>query len=154
MVVSSAAATIAYLWAHDESDLKDRYLIGSTLILVAIFMTFYHVNSEYFIFVVPLLIVMASRVLDHIVAYAISILAWAINFFEGVHFQTRVAIHEGKSAFIDIYTVLIPFPPETALLISRIAFIGLCFGVLVHLIRSLGLPAFNSPPRLSARTAE
>jgi hypothetical protein len=154
IAVSLAVATIVYLWMNRYRALEDRYLIGSALILTIVFVTFYHVNSEYYIFVVPVLLVMASKALDHLIAHAISILAWAINFFEGVHLQTRVNIHGGKGAFIELYTRMFPFAPETSLLVSRLAFVGLCIGTIVYLIYSLCTPSLRSSAWLAPRPAD
>lgn len=99
---------------------------GLTLITIMaamqlfVYMWFYHCDPEYYLIVMPAVLVcfpVMAAVLIGVVGFS---LPFAINLFYGVHRAQSVDVGAGKGAFVNLYHRLIPFDPGAMHTISLV----------------------------------
>lgn len=107
--------------------------------LLWVFTLFYHVNPEYFIMVLPLLLLTFTKAAQ---LFAIAVLfsaLWAVNFIDGVR-QALLLGGDigGKAVFVKLYQAVIPLEPATAfVLILLLAVVMTLFFAVASTRRSL-----------------
>ncbi len=112
-----------------------------------VFALFYEISPEYYMMLVPVLMVVLSLRLAAAVLGGMLPIAWAINFFYGVEMATAPAAAERKAAFIRLYYSIFPVPPGILHNVSLIVFSILSFWLAMHVTRQL----LREQPRAAAK---
>ena len=124
----------------------ERDLLGLRLLkLIAamwlwVFALFYEIGSEYYMMLVPLLMVVLNPRLAVGVLGGMLSIAWAISFFQGVEMATAPEAIERKAAFIRLYNAIFPFDPGTMHTLSVVVFVLLIFWLAAYVTKELLRP--------------
>lgn len=124
----------------------ERDLLGMRLLkLMAamwlwVFALFYLIGPEYYMMLVPLLIVVLNPRLAVGVLGGMLSIAWAINFFQGVEMATAPEAIERKASFIRLYNAIFPFDPGTMHTLSVAVFALLSFWLAAYVTKELLRP--------------
>jgi hypothetical protein len=79
--------------------------------LLWVFVLFYHVNPEYYVLVMPVVLLSSLRRKDLLPVVLLLTIPWAVNFFFGVRNAVLAEVGGGKGVFVGIYQALFPFDP-------------------------------------------
>jgi hypothetical protein len=112
-----------------------------TALFLWLFATFYLVNPEYYVYVLPLILLIIPRH-SRVELFLLTLLftaPWLVNFGYGVH-QGPQGSGPGRETFIDLYERLVPIRPELlrdiALWITIVTTIGAALRMTLELGRS------------------
>lgn len=110
---SAMLALFTFKWRRIIPDPIATSALIAAMLLFA-FLIFYHVNPEYYIIIVPALLIPFRAKIEVIVLSILLAIPWATNFFQGVNsaVQSQVAGGEtGRSIFVKLYEALFPISP-------------------------------------------
>lgn len=87
------------------------------------FTCFYHINAEYFLIIVPALLILFRPWISMVIVIIVMTLPWAVNFFYGINLAIERGINlaieggpkGGKVAFVKLYQSVSSIPPDTLL---------------------------------------
>jgi len=102
-----------------------------------VFALFYEISPEYYMMLVPVLMVVLSPRLAVVVLGGMLSIAWAINFFYGVEMATAPEAAQRKAAFIRLYNSIFPVGPGTMHNLSLVVFSVLSFWLAIYVTRCL-----------------
>ncbi len=113
--------------------------------LLGVFAFFYYISPEYYVFVVCGLMLILSKWKYLLVTFVMFPMAWAVNFFYGVHnAATNTAAGEtGKGLFVKLYRAIFPFQTMTMRQLSLALFVVFTLILWVEVLRLLR--THNSP---------
>lgn len=90
--------------------------------LLLFFSLFYHVNPEYFIMTLPLLLATARDGIDAAGGVLVSIIPWAGKFFQNAQFMAQAGTNTGKVVAMKYYALVFHSPPEYWLFACQLMF--------------------------------
>jgi hypothetical protein len=108
--------------------------------LLIFFALFYHVNPEYFIMTMPLLLATARDRTDAAACILVATVPWAAKFFENAQFMAQADTHVGKFIALKYYSMIFHSSPGNWLSGSQLLFSVLIIAVSIRWCIRLARP--------------
>jgi hypothetical protein len=123
--ISLIPAAILYTGRTRTADAPNAAMetaIAVNTSLLIFFSLFYHVNPEYYIMVMPVLLATARDVTDALSCALVSVIPWAGKFFQNAEFMANASVNSGKAVALKYYMLVFHSAPEYWLAACQISF--------------------------------
>jgi hypothetical protein len=138
LAASGALALVEYVRRMPFSPMRLARLWAA--MLMWFFCLFYHVNPEYYVMVLPFLLITHEGPGDFALLAVLATVHWAVNFFYGIKVAFSGGRGGGRTAFVTAYRAIFPVDPGVmqgiALWTSVVVSLGVAILWILRLLRS------------------
>ncbi len=106
--------------------------------LACVYLLFYHINPEYYLLLVPSVVLLFRPFAAGLILFGVMSISWAINFFYGVNRSMLLGDTGGKAVFVRLYRRITEANPATLRDLSIVAFAALNVVMVVLILRQIG----------------
>jgi hypothetical protein len=96
--------------------------VAANTSLLIFFSLFYHINAEYYVMTMPLLLAASRDATDVLTSALVSVVPWAGKLFQNAQFLAHADVNSGKMLALKYYALIFRSSPEYWLMACQIVF--------------------------------
>jgi hypothetical protein len=128
LALSLSMLPLLVIWRQGKKATQFDQIRVITAMLLWVYLSFYHINPEYFLIIVPGILVLFRPPVAALIMIAGFSLPWAVNFFYGVGVGMRLG-DEGRATFVRAYQAVFSIAPSVmqgiAIALTAVVTVGL-----------------------------